>query len=119
MFLSKKGSVTELGIILFGIIFLSLLNFSLGYVLDSSIVSNYDAETTVSDYVETLDFGIMGSALATALLSVVTLFFSVFGINFVASISVLPSALIVFFTLFNGIIIFALIMYLVDRFWIG
>lgn len=119
MIKNKKGAVTELSVIIFGIIFISLLNLSLGFILDSSLVSSYDPEVTVIEFVDSLDLNFFYTGMLIGLLTIVNLFFSLFGVNFVSAISVVPTLFITLIGLFNSIVIFALIMYLINRLWIG
>jgi len=121
MKLNKKAAgSTELSLIVFGLIFMLLLNISLGFIIDSSLINNYDVESTISGYInESMDLGIILSSAVTGLLWFVDLFFSVFGVNFIAVITILPLWMTTVLVLYNSLITFAIIMYLVDRIWIG
>ena len=121
MKLNKKAAAsTELSLIVFGLIFMLLLNISLGFIIDSSLINNYDVESTISGYInESMDLGIILSSAVTGLLWFVDLFFSVFGVNFIAVITILPLWMTTVLVLYNSLITFAIIMYLVDRIWIG
>jgi len=119
---SKKAvsSSIELSVIIFGLIFMTFLNISLGFVLDSSLVSNYDPEATISEYVNNeLDLGIVLGSAVTGLLWLINIFFSIFGVNFVGVITILPLWVGSIFLLLNTLISFSIIMYFVDRIWIG
>jgi len=102
---------------------MTLLNVSLGFISESIYnveFTNYETENTISNYVnDELDFGYIGGSVVTGLLWVVSVFFSLFGINFIAVISLLPLWLTTLFLLLNTITAFSIIMYFVDRIWIG
>lgn len=117
---NKKGSgSTELNIIIFGVIFLFLTNISIGFVLDS-YVEGSSVETSVESYVnDELDLGVILGSFVTAILWIFTIFFGLFGVNFIGALILLPSWFLGMIGLINAIIIFAIIMYFVDRIWIG
>jgi len=123
MKLNKKGFVggsIELSLIIYGLIFMLLLNISLGFVIDETLISSYDIEDNINDYVnDTLDLGILLGSAVTGLLWMVSVFFSIFGINFIAVITILPTWMTGLFILYNSLISFAIIMYFVDRLWLG
>lgn len=116
--MNKKGS-TELNIVIFGVIFLFLTNVSLGFVIDT-YVEGSDLETSVDSYVnDTLDLGVILGAFVSGILWVITIFFSLFGVNFIGALIILPIWVLGFLAIINSLVIFALIMYFVDRLWIG
>jgi hypothetical protein len=112
------GSI-EFKVILYGLIFMVITNISLGYIIDESMITNYDAETEVSDYVDSLDLGWFSGGALSLILSISSLFFSLFGVDFILMIEVLPTFMLTILTFFNVLIVFSLIMYLIDRIWIG
>lgn len=116
---NKKGTM-ELSIILFGLVFTLIMNIFLSFALNSGIVTDYDAEATIEEYVNSeLDLGITLSVVITGLLWVISVFFGIFSINFVSFISVLPTFMISIYSFFNALLCFSIIMYFVDKIWIG
>lgn len=115
---NKKGS-TEYKVIIFGIMFMAILNIFLGYMVDYSIgtITDYDAETAISEL--TADMGYLSSWITEVLLEVGAIVFGIFGIDFVGAIYVLPLWAGGLLLLFNYAIVFTVIFYIVDRFWIG
>lgn len=112
---NKKGQTSELGIIIFGLIFITLSNIAIGFILDSSFVDTNDGENTISGYVDSLDVGVFVGVVLTGIITLASLFFSIFGVDFIVAITVLPLWTLGLYALINGIILFALLMYFYDQ----
>ncbi|MFW6377221.1 MAG: hypothetical protein ACOCZ5_01120 [bacterium] len=111
---NKKG-VIELRIVIVGLITMLILNGVVGL-----LTPNY----SLQDRQETLDeltdeMGVLSSTIVDTILALGSGLFSLFGVDFIASIDVLPTWFISFLVVYNVIVIFSFIMYLVDRFWFG
>ena len=119
--MNKKASGSvELNIIIFGLIFMTLLNISLGFILDSNLYETKNISDDISNYVYT---GLGATALFAPflliLVAILSLFFSLFGVSFIIAISVLPLWVSAIILLLNALVIFSIIMYFVERLWIG
>lgn len=115
---SKKGNI-EYSIILFGLIFMLLTNISLGYVIDDDLIEIYDVEDNVDDFIDSLDLGTVSSTLLGVILSAVSKFFGLFGVNFIATISILPGFVSALIGFLNALVVVSIVMYLIDKLWIG
>jgi len=113
---NKKGSV-ELKVIIFSLIFMTILNIMLGQILDPSLVTDYNQDQAINEIVSEL--GAVSGFITSALLNIAIAIYSIFGVDFILAITVLPTIVVTLLTLFNAIVTFSIVFYLVDRIWIG
>ena len=107
---------SELKIIVFGLFFLIMLNFSLGFVIPDS-VEDLNEEEILNEITDEL--GIISGFITTALINIGLFFFGLFGINFLSAIVLMPLWFNVILVTFNILMVLSIIFYLVDRLWIG
>lgn len=115
---NKKGTGSvEFKVILFGLIFMTILNITLGLIVDPSMIQDYDQQEQADELVSEL--GPVGGFFANSLLSIGVTVYGIFGVDFIAVVTVLPTFVLVLINLLNTVVVFSLIFYLVDRLWLG
>lgn len=107
----------ELKIIINSLIFMALLNISLGFIIDASLIDNYDQQQVINDL--TGELGTVAGFITSTLLDVGQFLFSLFGVDFIASISILPVWVITLLVLYNVIVAIMVVFYIIDRVWVG
>lgn len=96
---------------------MALLNISLGFIIDSSLIENYDQQQVIDDL--TSELGAIAGFITNALLDIGQFLFGLFGVDFIASITILPLWVISLLVLYNIIVSIMVVFYIVDRLWVG
>lgn len=102
-----------------GLIFMVLLNLVMGLVVNPDTIEGFDEKAVIREWSDGISSFSFISFTSRVLLNVANNVFSVFGVNLIASILLLPWWLNTLLILYNLIIVFAVIFYLIDRLWIG
>jgi len=115
MIYKNNKANTEFKIVIFGFIFMILLNISLGFIIDPSQIQNFNEQDVIDDIVSEL--GLISGTITSIILNMGILFFGLFGINFIAGIVILPPIVLSLITFFNLLVTFSLIFYIVEKIW--
>lgn len=107
----------EFRMVMFGVIFMFILNTLLVLFVSPDQIQDFNQDSVIEDITDEL--GAVSGFITSALLNIGIAMFGLFGIDFIAYVSVLPLWVLSALTLYNIIIVFALIFYLVDRIWVG
>lgn len=110
----KKGSV-ELKIVIIAIFFMFILNLFVAQITPD--YSDFEQQEVIDEITDELDA--VSGFITTALLNVGITLFSIIGVDFIGAIEILPTWFITFISIYNTIVVIALIFYLVDRIWVG
>ena len=120
---------TELKIVLFVTFFMFLFNLFIGLVVSQSSISLSDKDAYLNNiqnsfideegnFLEQLAGYITGNFI-TGIFIIASAYFSLFGVDFILLIDVLPTWFNSIFVLFNITGLFAVVFYIIDRIWIG
>ena len=110
---------TELKFIVFGAFFFVILGTLLNQTFPAVETNSFDQQEVINELTSSENLGTLSGFITGALLNIGLALFGLFGIDFIGAIIGLPAWINVLLGVFMTIYTIFVIMYLIDRLWVG